>query len=204
MKGFLVNEVFESIQGEGGMSGVATGFVRFSGCNLNCPWCDTEHETGEKMSLEELTRRIFQTVGLGLPHFVLTGGEPMIQLNNLDGPEFLSSMLQQFPTVGIETNGTIGPSAAIKEMMNRSDLLLTITPKAGHPIHGAFAQTECAKEIKIIYPQDGLDPLEFRGWPAQDFYIQPCSENFQPAVDFVLAHPKWRLSIQVQKVIGVK
>lgn len=199
---YPINEIFYSIQGEGANAGCAAVFVRFAGCNLNCSWCDTDHSEKKKMSEKDIANEIY----MRWPHkhrdnilVVLTGGEPTIHT--------LKPLLEELGSVevAIETNGTAMKTASDFMECYIDGLLdwITVSPKQ----HGLALKEvlNVADEIKVV--MDGkANPLDYTPSPKNNchLFVQPCSENYQPAVDFVLAHPEWRLSVQVQKVIGVR
>lgn len=196
---YLVNEVFYSIQGEGAKAGTPANFIRFSGCNLNCSWCDTEHENN--FSIESVTGLEEAVKLYGNPsckEIVLTGGEPLLQMS----AKAMRHLVNRQWRVSIETNGT-ALSLDHKEFVESfSPVWLTVSPKAGHLPDLDFM----ADEVKVVYPQVGLNPVECEEMGYFKF-IQPNAEvedSAEKAVEYVLRHPTWRLSIQMQKLLNLK
>lgn len=213
---YPVAEIFYSLQGEGFHSGRPAVFIRLAGCNLNCSFCDTDHTEKERLTPIQIRKRV---AGFGLvvlqhnPLVVITGGEPTI--HNLQ-PLCLELRTYfnkaSIPlTIAIETNGT--NPAQISEL--KALLILdwvTISPKAMIKWDDEFvAGAEEANEIKVV--DDGKRTVMYMMLVNHHFpdklkrglcFIQPCSENFKPAVQLVLNNPNWRLSVQIQKVVGVK
>ena len=199
---YPINEIFYSIQGEGYHAGKAAIFIRFAGCNLNCEWCDTDHSEKMKLTIPQIFYEITNNFSRKPefekdPYFiVLTGGEPTIY----DLSYLLRAFKRRLPshTIALETNGTKPEILGTLKELNLLDWI-TISPKLEKP---KFASLKYADEIKVVY--DGIiNPWDY-GDAHKHLYIQPCSENFQPAIDFVLKNPQWRLSIQMQKVLKIK
>lgn len=192
---YLVNEIFYTLQGEGYWTGRPAVFCRFSRCNLACSWCDTDFEAAEKLTLRELGYRIGQLAPFDprdRQMVVLTGGEPALQADD----ELLGWLHAAGFYVAIETNGTRRLTAGID--------WVCVSPKAG-----TILRVDAADEIKLVYPQDGIDPHDFAHYPASHHWISPMdgpnlAENTAVAVEYVKAHPRWRLNIQTHKVIGVR
>lgn len=203
---YLVNSVFRTLQGEGYWSGRAAVFCRFSRCNLwtgreedrataICQFCDTDFLKGDKYTLTELVARIRYLWGSGPnPMVVFTGGEPALQLN--------AALIDELHNWGfytaIETNGT-------RRLPHGLDWVC-VSPKAGALIHPQCTE---GNELKLVYPQDGQDPERWVGLEFDHFWLSPMDgpdlkANTAAAVEYVLAHPRWRLNIQTHKVIGVK
>lgn len=180
-----INEIFESLQGEGFHTGTAAVFVRFSGCNLRCPFCDTQHETYTEMGEEDIARKISLYKA---PWVILTGGEPSLQATE--------TLVDRFHALGkrvaMETNGT----HAVPTNLD----WLTLSPKEGKdPV---LTQ---ADEVKVVY-QAGVDVERWcREIRADHYFLQPCScQNTQEVVRYILEHPYWRLSLQTHKYIGIE
>jgi 7-carboxy-7-deazaguanine synthase len=206
-----INEIFHSIQGEGYWSGMPAVFVRASGCNLKCPWCDTNHDTiykSDEFGLD-LIREVLRIAPLP-DLLVLTGGEPGLQ----NFTSFLEYAKQHFPKIAIETNGTEAVADRIIDW-KRNNLIdwITLSPKNNPRAYLSKKELESTDipskkfigkldEIKIVYTKKVI-PQFFENWGSK-LYIQPLSEEFSPAVDFCKKHPKWRLSVQIQKVIKEK
>jgi 7-carboxy-7-deazaguanine synthase len=181
---YKINEIFYSIQGEGYNTGLPVAFIRFAGCNLKCPWCDTKyHEAHFELDEAQILARVEQ---YPTQHVIFTGGEPMLQ----DLGPLWSALKRKGFWIGVETNGT-------RPIVQSFDWV-TISPK------GLLEMDEAPDEVKVIYT--GQDPAHFlKVYPnTKYFYLQPCSgKNIRETVDYVLAHPEWRLSLQCQKLIGI-
>lgn len=211
--GYAVKEIFYTLQGEGAQSGRAAVFCRFAGCNLwsgieqdrdhaVCRFCDTEFVGtngpggGRFSSSRELALAIagtwpVGTSGGGRPLVVCTGGEPLLQLD-----EELVDVLHEFAfEIAVETNGTRLPPPGLD--------WICVSPKAGTEMilrHG--------DELKVVFPQPGVDPDEFDGFAFKHFFLQPMDgpareRNTQIAVQYCLEHPRWRLSLQTHKFLGI-
>ena len=189
---YRVNEIFYSIQGEGRFAGTPAVFVRFSGCNLACPWCDTDHSHGEDMTRDELenaVRKLLEDRDGAI--IVLTGGEPALQLHD-DEPLF-----QGFARfICIETNGTlpvpgwvdwitVSPKNELKPIVPRPNELKFVFEPEHIPYYLSMQRTDCILNIQPLARKDG-------------------TSNLPEAVDFVLAHPRFKLSVQLHKMIGVR
>jgi organic radical activating enzyme len=215
-----VNEIFYSIQGEGFHAGTPAVFVRLAGCNLNCPWCDTEYHKFVEMSLGKIRERIHtlieNTVDPELADsffkpftIIITGGEPTTHSNLKNLIEFLSN---EVFSIHIETNGT-NPKL-LKELSEILDWITVSPKKIGEEKYKKEMQESCtsfADEVKIVL--DGkINPFDYISKDAPtkylrksvQYYIQPLSCNFLPAINFVKKYPIWKLSIQIQKVIKVR
>lgn len=194
-----INEIFHSLQGEGRNVGVAAVFVRFAGCNLRCPFCDTDHRHGTPMTdveIIEAIRRLPQS-----PLIVLTGGEPALQLDD----RFVAALHDAFPSsaVAIETNGTKSLPAGID--------WVTLSPKDDFVADGGAAPVlRRADELKVVYTGQPLDGYMER-FVAKYYYLQPCATgnaetnaaNVAATVAAVKADPRWRLSLQTHKLIHI-
>lgn len=179
-----VNEIFYSLQGEGYHAGTPAVFVRFSGCNLKCSFCDTEHEDGVYMSDEEILAQVMQYPARMV---ILTGGEPSLWVD--------SNLVEQLHRVGkyisIETNGTHPLPDGID--------WITCSPKT----KAAQLAIRQMNEVKVVYQGQELE--EYESLPAEHFFLQPCSGNNIPeTVACVMHHPRWRLSVQLHKLINIK
>lgn len=193
-----VNEIFYSLQGEGFHSGTPAVFVRFSGCNLHCPFCDTRHEGGDEMSEEEIVAAV---VRYPAPLVVVTGGEPSLQLTE----SLVEALHAAGRTVAVETNGT-------RALPPNVDWI-TLSPKDAYVAGGEVVLAH-ADEIKVVY--DGIhDPdrqLSIPGFHLPTLlFLQPCDTG-DPArnalivaatVDYVKCHPRWRLSLQIHKLLNI-
>lgn len=207
---YAVKEMFKTLQGEGAQAGRAAVFCRFSGCNLwsgreqdrtaaACTFCDTDFvgtdgEGGGKFSdAIALAARLAQTWGADLyrRHVVFTGGEPLLQLD----PVLIQAVHAQEFTIAIETNGTLPVPDGID--------WVCVSPKGTN----ALAVTR-GDELKLVYPQTDAPPERFSALNFEHFFIQPMdsplrSAHTAQAVQYCLQHPKWRLSVQSHKYIGI-
>ena len=181
-------------------------FIRFAGCNLQCPWCDTSHDVRRKMSPEDIVTEIYARWPIdyrkGNILVVLTGGEPTIH-NLVPLLELIRKNVDI--EIALETNGTAESCTEGMYQCYNDGLIdyTIISPKSQQP-PTEWILTK-ASEIKVVL--DGVIDPRLYEFPARTellHYIQPCSENFEPAVDFVLKHPNWVLSVQIQKVVGVR
>ena len=206
MRTFRVNEIFYSLQGEGRNTGRAAVFVRFAGCNLSCPFCDTEFDTFREMTAEEIVNTIKSLVPSNqtpLPSggvggrllIVLTGGEPTLQVDE----EFVDLLHQHGYEVAMESNGT-RPAP-----MNLD--WLTVSPK------DSLRGMRLPDELKVVFDEN-TDPETYllpQGNPLF-LYLQPCDTGdaarnayiINRCVDYIKAHPQWHLSLQTHKLIDIK
>ena len=195
----IINEIFYSLQGEGYYSGTPAVFVRLSGCNLQCPFCDTQHGAGTEMSEEEIVDAV---KCYPARHVVITGGEPSLQLT-----ESLVDILHAAGKyVAVETNGTRPLPANVD--------WITLSPKSAF-VDGVEVVLTRADEIKVVY--DGIhDPASqlstFNFQLSTLLFLQPCdtgdaARNRQitaAAVEYVKQHPEWRLSLQIHKILNIQ
>ena len=192
----VVNEIFYSLQGEGFYSGTPSVFIRFSGCNLQCPFCDTQHQQGRTMSEEEIVEEVGKYKGR---HVVITGGEPSLQLT--------ASLVDKLHAIGkyiaVETNGT-------HELPDNVDWV-TLSPKDSF-VKQSSAQvklTHC-NELKMVFT--GTPLVDYSHIKAQHYFLQPCDtgdeqknkEILEKTIDYCLNHPQWSLSLQMHKIVGVR
>ena len=178
-----INEIFYSLQGEGFHTGTPAVFIRFSGCNLKCPFCDTQHEEGVMMTDEEILAAVKVHPARMV---VLTGGEPSLWIDE----ELVARLHEAGKYVAIETNGTHTLPSSID--------WVTCSPKAG-----AQLKVDRMGEVKVVY--EGQDIAPYEQLPARHFFLQPCScINTAETVDCVMAHPRWRLSLQTHKLIDIR
>lgn len=193
-----VNEIFYSLQGEGYYSGTPAVFVRLSGCNLRCPFCDTRHESGREMSEKEIVEAVGQYPAR---HVVITGGEPSLQLTE----SLVDALHAAGRYVAVETNGTHPLSDNID--------WVTLSPKSAF-VDGADVVLTRADEIKVVY--DGIhDPegqLSTRNSQLSTLrFLQPCdtgdaarnSQITAATVEYIKCHPEWRLSLQIHKILNI-
>lgn len=174
---YRINEIFYSIQGEGYWTGRAAIFIRFSGCNLNCDYCDTQHEDFEQWTLREIIQEIDRWPS---QFVVLTGGEPALQIDNA----LIDALHARVYFIAVETNGTL--------MLPDNIDWITVSPKDKLWIAG--------NELKLVFQNQDL--REYADERFQHFYLQPLSEsNIKECVQACKENPRWRLSLQIQKII---
>ena len=194
---YKINEIFYSLQGEGYYSGTPAVFVRFSGCNLHCVFCDTQHQTGEMMSLQEIVDEVNKYSNA--PLVVLTGGEPSLFIDEAFVDELKQKTGKQ---IAIETNGT-------RPLPSNLDWV-TLSPKIA--FEGGDAEPCVLKtcdELKVVYL--GQDLAQYDDIDAKHRFLQPCFvENegqrkayMQACVEAVKGHPNWRLSLQIHRVLNI-
>ena len=217
---YTVKEIFYTLQGEGANAGRPAVFCRFAGCNLwtgreqdrataVCTFCDTDFvgvgpDGGRFATPEALAAAVRErwphdawrapAAGEARPLVVCTGGEPLLQL---DAP-LVDALHTAGFEVAVETNGTRLPPPGVDH--------LCVSPKAGAPL-----RLTSGDELKLVYPQrePEAQPERFEGLAFRRFYLQPmdgpdAAANMRRAVDYCLAHPRWRLSVQTHKVLGIR
>jgi organic radical activating enzyme len=196
-----VNEIFYSIQGEGRYTGTPAVFVRFAGCNLNCWFCDTEFHSFTEMSEEEIVAEVSQYPS---QYIVITGGEPTLQLT-----ASLTTLLHAAGFyIMLETNGT----RALQEGCEVD--WITCSPKQKGPSPSTIHTLNIQRidELKVVYEGAEQDMSQYDAINAKEYSLQPCCTNDRQkdtfitnqTIDYILAHPKWRLSLQTHKVLGVR
>lgn len=179
-----INEIFYSLQGEGFHAGTPAVFIRFSGCNLHCSFCDTQHEEGMLMTNEDIVREACQYPSQMI---IFTGGEPSLQIDE----DLIERLHHEHRYLCIETNGTHSLPSGID--------WVTCSPKEGSKV----ALTRM-NELKIVYTGQDVESL-YNQLQADYYLLQPCSgQNITETVDYVLKHPHWRLSLQTHKFIGIR
>lgn len=186
-----VNEIFYSLQGEGYFTGTPAVFVRFAGCNLSCPFCDTSHHTYIEMTEDEIATEVDKH---GCRHVVVTGGEPAMQLTS----SLIKRLHDKGKFVQMETNGTIAPPSELD--------WVTCSPK------GAPLATDSVDELKLLYHGAGQDLSKYDNITAKVRFLQPCdtgeprrnAEILQAAIEAIKADPRWRLSLQTHKLINIR
>lgn len=207
---YSVKEIFLTVQGEGGQAGRAAVFLRFSGCNLwsgrekdrlraVCRFCDTDfvgtdgEGGGRFRTAADLAAAVAGTWAGGPERrlVVCTGGEPLMQL---DAP-LIDALHAAGFAIAIETNGTLPAPAGID--------WICVSPKAGAPL----AQTR-GDELKLVFPQPGAEPERFIGLPFQHFFLQPMDGPDREtmtaaAIAYCQKNPRWRLSVQTHKYLGI-
>ena len=207
---YAVKECFLTLQGEGVQSGSRAVFLRFAGCNLwsgreqdrataQCTFCDTDFvgtdgEGGGKFgNADELASRV-ETLWGGRRDdrlVVITGGEPMLQLDKA----LIAALHERGFRVAVETNGTLPAVEGLD--------WICVSPKTGTEV-----VQRRGNELKLVWPQAGIDPVELEGWSFDHFLVQPmdCQEReaaLEAAITLAMERPKWRLSLQAHKVIGL-
>ena len=207
---YAVKEIFLTLQGEGGQAGRPAVFCRFAGCNLwsgreadragaVCNFCDTDFVGvdgvggGRFASAEALAVAVEAawTGGADNRLVVLTGGEPLLQLD----AALIAALHGRGFSLALETNGTLAAPAGVD--------WICVSPKAQAPVVQRTGQ-----ELKLVYPQAGVDPARFEGWDFERFLLQPMdgpalADNTAAAIAYCLAHPRWRLSVQTHKYLGI-
>lgn len=192
---YKINEIFYTLQGEGFFTGTPSVFIRFSGCNLRCPFCDTEHEDGEMLTLQEVVGRV---VCHPAGHVVLTGGEPSLFVTD----ELMEALHGHGRFIAMETNGTHALPAGVDWVtLSPKDAFL---PGAAKPV-----LTRC-DEIKVVY--DGRPVPDYSHIEARHRFLQPCDTGnaaqnksiLEGAIRWCLEHPDWRLSLQTHKLMGIR
>lgn len=208
---YTVKEIFYTLQGEGRQTGRAAVFCRFAGCNLwsgreqdraraICRFCDTDFvgtgpDGGKFADAAALAARIaaaWPADSGGTPYVVCTGGEPLLQLDTA----LVEALHAQGFEVAVETNGSLPAPAGID--------WICVSPKAG----ADFVQTR-GSEIKLVYPQPGCDPAAFENCAFEHWYLQAmdgpdAAANQQAVIDYCLAHPRWRVSLQTHKIVHIR
>lgn len=197
MKTYRVNEIFYSLQGEGRWTGRAAVFVRMSGCNLACPFCDTDFSHYTEMTADDIIEQC-QKVGGNCRFIVLTGGEPTLQADK----NLIVAWHQADYYVAMETNGT----HPIPEGID----WVTCSPKSAFVKSEAHLAITQANELKLVF--DDEHPVEDYGLKTEYKYLQPCdtgnaSRNrliMNHCIKFIQEHPEWQLSLQTHKIIGIQ
>jgi 7-carboxy-7-deazaguanine synthase (Cx14CxxC type) len=215
MGSYAVKEMFLTLQGEGLQVGRRAVFLRFAGCNLwsgrekdrssaQCTFCDTDFvgtdgdgggRYGDAAGLAGRAAAMWAD-GLGdsesRPFIVITGGEPLLQLD----ADLIGALKARGFEIAIETNGTIAAPPGID--------WICVSPKAGTKI-----VQRSGNELKLVWPQPGIDAGAMEAWRFDHFLVSPMDsasldENRRSAIRFVLAHPRWRLSTQTHKMLGLR
>ena len=206
---YAVKELFLTLQGEGGQAGRAAVFCRFSGCNLwsgreadraeaACDFCDTDFvgmdgPGGGRFSTPQDLAAAAAALwrGAGERLVVCTGGEPLLQLDTA----LIDAFHAQGFEVAVETNGSLAAPAGLD--------WICVSPKGQVPV----VQTR-GQELKLVFPQPGVNPARFEALAFDRFLLQPMdgperAANTQAAIAYCLAHPRWRLSVQTHKYLGI-
>ena len=195
-KTYRVNEIFFSLQGEGFWTGTPMVFVRLSGCNLKCPFCDTDHSAFQEMTAGEIVKAA-SSAGNACRRICLTGGEPSLQADEA----LLKDFHEAGYTVHMETNGTLPVPEGID--------WITLSPK--NQVFGLMGNgaviLKRADEVKLVLAP-GVDPSAWEHFPATWHFLQPCDAggrmNTEETVSYIKAHPLWRLSLQTHKLLGIR
>ena len=192
-----VNETFLSLQGEGRFTGVPAFFLRLSGCNLRCPFCDTRHQPFVEMTEEAIVEEARRS---GVHHVVITGGEPALQLTD--------SLVEKLHAAGlfvqVETNGTRPLPKGID--------WVTCSPKDGFVGLVGTPILEQVDELKMLYAGEGTDLSVADRIQAREYRLQPLATDDEErnkdirdaTIAYILKHPRWSLSLQMHKIIGVR
>ena len=208
---YSIKTFYYTLQGEGLLTGRPAVFCRFSGCNLwsglekdrknaICNFCDTEfvgtdglnggkYPTAE--SVAEKAHSLWPAGMEGIPYVVCTGGEPLLQLDS----KLIHSFHENGFEIGIETNGTL----PVPDELD----WVCVSPKSG-----AVLIVEKGDELKIVYPQNGLDPSDYEGLNFDHFSLQPMDglniqKTTHAALDYCMKHPQWNLSLQTHKLLNI-
>jgi organic radical activating enzyme len=197
-KQYRINEIFYSLQGEGRHTGRAAVFVRFSGCNLHCPFCDTDFKSHTLMTASDIVKKVAQWKDCGF--VVLTGGEPSLQA---DEP-LVSALHREGFYVAMETNGTHAVAKNVD--------WVTLSPKNCFVSHAQPLKAERVDEMKVVF--DGVHDPKPYGKMAHDAYLclQPCDTGdkqrnqqvMKQCVEYIQKHPQWHLSLQTHKLIHIQ
>jgi 7-carboxy-7-deazaguanine synthase (Cx14CxxC type) len=209
---YAVKEIFLTLQGEGLNAGRRAVFLRFSGCNLwsgreedrataQCTFCDTDFvgmdgdhggRYADGVALAAKVSELWGAQGEGKPLVVITGGEPMLQVDE----ELVDALHAAGFEIAMETNGTLAVTPGVD--------WITVSPKAGNEV-----VQRSGSELKLVWPQAGIDPGAMEAWDFDHFLVQPldnpaANENHALAIQYVIDHPRWRLSVQTHKAIGIR
>ena len=206
---YRVHEIFYTLQGEGAHSGIPAVFVRFSGCNLRCPWCDTEFDGYTEMTADQIIAEmqdLYDIPNVRRKMCVLTGGEPALQVD--------ATLIDALHAAGfyicIETNGTRPLPTGID--------WITCSPKEGTKL-----ALEQVNEVKVVFtgtydPEIWRNQLKAEHWMLQplrytgewlmtsgiDEWEDDANDNLDETVRYILLHPFWRLSVQLHKIAGLR
>lgn len=208
---YTVKEIFYTLQGEGANAGRAAVFCRFSGCNLwtgreedrsraVCQFCDTDFvgvgPDGGKFSapedLADAISRAWRSDSDAERLVVCTGGEPLLQVDD----KLVDAIHAAGFTIAVETNGTRVAPGGID--------WVCVSPKAGAPL-----VQKSGSELKLVFPQPAAMPEQFENLDFENFFLQPMdgpvvAENTHLAIEYCMAHPRWRLSLQTHKTVGIR
>ena len=208
---YAVKEAFLTLQGEGAQSGRRAVFIRFAGCNLwsgrevdrasaACRFCDTDFvgtggdgggKFADAAALSDHALRLWGDAP-GFRLAVLTGGEPLLQLDR----ELIDALHRSGFEIAVETNGTLPAPEGLD--------WICVSPKAGNEV-----VQRSGDELKLVWPQAGIDLDELESWDFRHFFLQPmdCAEReaaLAESIELVMARPRWRLTLQAHKLIGLR
>lgn len=206
---YTVKEIYYTLQGEGANAGRAAVFCRFAGCNLwtgreedranaICQFCDTDFlgTDGPRGGKYATAHSLANAIGGiwpngGKPLVVFTGGEPYLQLD----ADLLSELHKKGFEIAVETNGTVEKSLDLD--------WICVSPKANSDV-----VIKSGQELKLVFPQEAAVPEQFANWDFKHFFLQPMDgpdreRNTRLATEYCLGHPKWRLSLQTHKLLGI-
>ncbi|MBV9931777.1 MAG: 7-carboxy-7-deazaguanine synthase [Alphaproteobacteria bacterium] len=205
---YAVKEIFLTLQGEGMQAGRRAVFLRFAGCNLwsgreadrataQCRFCDTDFVgtdgvNGGRYDADALAREVAELWGEAeRPLVVVTGGEPMLQLDAV----LVDALHARGFEVAMESNGTLPAAPGLD--------WICVSPKAGTEV-----VQRAGDELKLVWPQQGIDPETLTGWDFRHFLLQPLDGPDRDAatgaaIAYVMAHPRWKLSLQTHKLLGL-
>jgi organic radical activating enzyme len=196
-KTYRINEIFYSLQGDGRHTGRAAVFIRFSGCNMRCPFCDTDFKAYREMSLSEILSAASLWKDCGF--VVLTGGEPSLQVDE----QLVKALHDEGFYVAIETNGT----RPVPETID----WVTLSPKNCFVDHAPALAIQKIDEVKVVF--DGIHDPKPYGNLSKGLYLnlQPCDtgnavrnrEVTRKCVEYIKHHPQWRLSLQTHRILGI-
>lgn len=183
---YKIAEIFESIQGEGSFAGVRASFLRFADCNLNCPFCDTNHNKTMRASAEKIMSLIPNQTRI----LIVTGGEPLLQIDN----DLLQKLKSKYE-VHLETNGSL--------KLNGLDFdHVVVSPKLSRD----KTIIERCDDLKLLYPI--YNPDEWVHYDCKNKFLQPLEKDgkmyTREAIKYVLSSIDWRLCVQLHKIVGVK
>jgi 7-carboxy-7-deazaguanine synthase len=209
---YAVKEIFYTLQGEGAQAGTPAVFCRFAGCNLwsgreedraaaACNFCDTDFvgtdgsgggRFASAVALADAVEREWPAGVAGHRLVVCTGGEPLLQL---DAP-LVAAFHERGFRIAVETNGTVPAPAGLD--------WVCVSPKAAQAL-----AIDRGDELKLVYPQPDAPPERFAALDFRHFFLQPMDgpareANTRAAIDYCLRHPRWRLSLQSHKIIGIR
>ena len=208
---YAVKECFLTLQGEGVQAGSRAVFLRFAGCNLwsgreqdrsgaQCSFCDTDFvgtdgTRGDRYATEDDLANAIEAEWRGSKQdrfVVLTGGEPLLQVD----AALVEALHARMFTIAVETNGTVEPPAGLD--------WICVSPKADSKV-----VITSGDELKLVFPQDGVDPERFADLAFTHFFLQPMDNLLQAtnqrlAMDYCLAHPQWKLGLQTHKILDIR